>query len=233
MTEYDKTIGCRVAFPPSAIETTLAAEISNHGLTQAHVAETEKYAHATYFLNGGVEVPHAGEEFILVESRKDVPTHDLAPEMKAKEIADKAIERIEAGTDFLFINFANADMVGHTAVKEAMHVAIETVDRELIRVVEAVEAKNGAVFITADHGNAEHYFDSAKNEKITSHTLNLVPAILTIKGVSLSNGTLADVAPTCLAIMGLPIPPAMTGKDLVKRISNPSSRNRSEGSRSF
>lgn len=214
MTEYDKTIDCRVAFPPSSIETTLAAEMARHGLTQAHVAETEKYAHATYFLNGGVETPHAGEEFILVESRKDVPTHDLAPEMKAKEIADQAIERIAAGTDFLFINFANADMVGHTAVKSAMHVAIATVDRELGRVVDAVEALGGAVFITADHGNAEHYFDAGKNEKITSHTMNFVPAILTLKGATLKNGTLADVAPTCLAVMGLPIPAAMTGKDL-------------------
>jgi 2,3-bisphosphoglycerate-independent phosphoglycerate mutase len=216
MTEYDKTINCRVAFPPNAIETTLAAEISKHGLKQAHIAETEKYAHATYFLNGGVETPHAGEEFVLVESRKDVPTHDLAPEMKAKEIADQAIEKINGGTDFLFINFANADMVGHTAVKEAMYVAVETVDRELGRVVDAVRAKGGAVFITADHGNAEHYFDADKKEKITSHTLNLVPAILTLPGVKLANGTLADVAPTCLKVMGLPIPPSMTGKDLMR-----------------
>lgn len=216
MTEYDKTIDCRVAFAPNAIETTLAAEISKHGLTQAHIAETEKYAHATYFLNGGVEEPHAGEEFVLVESRKDVPTHDLAPEMKAKEIADKAIEKIEGGTDFLFINFANADMVGHTGVKEAIHVAVETVDRELGRVVEAAVQKGGAVFITADHGNAEHYFDPVKNEKITSHTMNLVPAILTMNGVALKNGTLADVAPTCLGVMGLPIPPSMTGRDLTK-----------------
>ncbi len=217
MTEYDKAIDCRVAFAPNAIETTLAAEVSKHGLTQAHIAETEKYAHATYFLNGGVEVPHAGEEFVLIESRKDVPTHDLAPEMKAREIADQAIERIEAGADFIFINFANADMVGHTGVKEAIHLAVQTVDRELGRVVDAVRARHGAVFITADHGNAEHYFDPAKNEKITSHTMNLVPAILTLPGVALANGTLADVAPTCLSVMGLPIPPSMTGRDLTKR----------------
>ena len=217
MTDYDKTIDCRVAFGPNAVETTLAAEISRHGLTQAHIAETEKYAHATYFLNGGVEAPHAGEEFVLVESRKDVPTHDLAPEMKAREIADKAIEKIEGGTDFIFINFANADMVGHTGIPEAIHVAVETVDRELGRVVEAATECGGAVFITADHGNAEHYFDAAKNEKITSHTMNLVPAILTVPGGRLKNGTLADVAPTCLSVMGLPIPPSMTGHDLTKR----------------
>lgn len=216
MTEYDKTIDCRVAFPPNAIETTLAAEISKHGLTQAHIAETEKYAHATYFLNGGVETPHAGEEFVLIESRKDVPTHDLAPEMKAKEIADAAIERIKAGVDFMFINFANADMVGHTAAPKAMHIAIETVDRELGRVISAVEEIGGAVFITADHGNAEHYFDPQKNEKITSHTMNLVPAILTMPGIKLANGSLADVAPTILAILGLPIPSSMTGRNLTK-----------------
>ncbi len=214
MTEYDKTIDCRVAFPPSSIETTLSAELSRHGLSQAHIAETEKYAHATYFLNGGVETPHEGEEFVLVESRKDVPTHDLAPEMRAKDIADKAIEKIAAGVDFIFINFANADMVGHTAVKEAIHAAIATVDRELGRVIDAAIAAGGAVFVTADHGNAEHYFDEKKNEKITSHTMNRVPAILTIDGVKLSGGTLADVAPTVLAAMGLPIPSSMTGKNL-------------------
>jgi len=214
MTEYDQTIACRVAFPPNAVATTLAAEISLNGLTQAHIAETEKYAHATYFLNGGVEAPHAGEEFILVESRKDVSTHDLAPEMKAKEIADKALERLAAGTDFIFINFANADMVGHTAVKEAMHVAVETVDRELGRVVDAAAELGGAVFITADHGNAEHYYDAAKQEKITSHTMNLVPAILTVKGAKLTDGSLADVAPTVLSVMGLPVPPSMTGHNL-------------------
>jgi 2,3-bisphosphoglycerate-independent phosphoglycerate mutase len=216
MTEYDKTIGCRVAFPPSSIETTLAAELSKNGLTQAHIAETEKYAHATYFLNGGKEEPHAGEEFILVESRKDVATHDLAPEMRAKEIADKAIQQINAGTDFLFINFANADMVGHTANREAILVAISVVDRELGRVFDAVKEKNGAMFVTADHGNAEHYFDAEKNEKITSHTMNLVPAILTVAGITLDAGTLADVAPTCLVAMGLSIPPSMTGKNLIK-----------------
>jgi len=218
MTEYDKTIDCRVAFPPNKVETTLAAEIANNGLTQAHIAETEKYAHATYFLNGGSETPHAGEEFVLVESRKDVQTYDLAPEMKAKEIADKAIDRIEAGTDFIFINFANADMVGHTGVKDAIHIAVETVDRELGRVLDAALSRGGAAFVTSDHGNAEHYFDAAKNEMITSHTLNLVPAILTIAGAKLANGTLADVAPTCLSVMGLPIPPSMTGHDLTKQV---------------
>jgi 2,3-bisphosphoglycerate-independent phosphoglycerate mutase len=114
----------------------------------------------------------------------------------------------------LFINFANADMVGHTAVPEAIHVAVETVDRELGRVLNATLERGGAVFVTADHGNAEHYFDAQKKEKITSHTINLVPAILTIKGAKLKNGTLADVAPTVLSAMGLPIPAQMTGHDL-------------------
>lgn len=215
MTDYDKTIDCRVAFPPLAIATTLAAEVSHHGLTQAHIAETEKYAHATYFLNGGVEVPYANEEHILVASRKDVPTHDLAPEMRAHEIIDKALEKIAGGTDFIFINLANADMVGHTANPEAIHLAVETIDRELERLVEATTSAGGAVFITSDHGNAEHYFDAKKNEKITSHTMNLVPAILTVSGAKLVNGTLADVAPTVLGLLNLPVPPSMTGKNLV------------------
>ena len=155
MTQYDKTFDCPVAFEPTVIETTLAKEISKAGLTQAHVAETEKFAHATYFLNGGEEKPYAGEKHILVPSRKDVPTHDLAPEMMAEEIANKAIEEINKGTDFIFINFANADMVGHTANREAIIAGVEKVDAELKRVIEVLLQKGGVAFITADHGNAE------------------------------------------------------------------------------
>lgn len=215
LTEYDAKINAHVAFPPQRVETTLAAEISKAGLTQAHIAETEKYPHATYFLNGGRETPHEGETHILVESRKDVPTHDLAPEMRAKEIADKAIEQIESGTNFLFINFANADMVGHTANVPAIITAVETVDRELKRVLDALHAKGGVAFITSDHGNAEVNMDTETGAKHTAHTLNIVPAILTEKGHSLASGTLADVAPTVLTIFGLPIPPSMNGKVLI------------------
>lgn len=215
LTEYDSNLGAIVAFPSTAIETTLANEIAKAGLTQVHIAETEKYAHATYFLNGGTERPHAGEEHVLVESRKDVQTHDLAPEMKAKEIADKAIQYVEKGIDFMFINFANADMVGHTANVPALKIAVETIDRELKRVVEAVEAKGGAVFITADHGNAETNIDLATGERHTAHTVNVVPAILTLKDVQLNNGNLSDVAPTILKLMELEVPKSMTGRNLI------------------
>ncbi len=216
LTEYDATLAVDVAFRPERVQTTLSAEISKAGLTQAHVAETEKYAHATYFLNGGVETPHEGEEFVLVESRKDVPTHDLAPEMKAKEITDEALKRIENGTDFLFINYANADMVGHTANVPAVKIAVETIDRELARLVPAVVERGGAVFISADHGNAEMNVDPHSGEKHTAHTLNLVPGILTIEGKQLrQSGTLADIAPTILELMQLPQPESMKGKSLL------------------
>jgi 2,3-bisphosphoglycerate-independent phosphoglycerate mutase len=215
LTQYDKNLPALVAFPPVDIDTTLGNEVSLAGLTQAHIAETEKYAHATYFLNCLHDGLYPGEEHILVESNK-VKTHDLAPEMKAKEIADKALEQIEQGTDFLFINFANADMVGHTGNVAAIKVAVETVDRELQRVVEAVVGKGGAVFITADHGNAEQNMDRVTGERHTAHTTNLVPAIVAGSEGVLQNGTLADVAPTMLHIMGLPQPEGMTGKNLLE-----------------
>jgi 2,3-bisphosphoglycerate-independent phosphoglycerate mutase len=216
LTAYDQAFDCLVAFPPVAPKVTLADVIESAGLTQAHIAETEKYAHATYFLNGGRELPHEGEEFVLIESRKDVATHDQAPEMRAKEIADKAIEYIGKGTDFLFINFANADMVGHTANVPALIKAIETIDRELTRVIKATLAKGGFAIITADHGNAEQNFDEATNERHTAHTENLVPVILTLKHRTIRNGTLADITPTLLSLMDLPIPDAMTGTVLAK-----------------
>ena len=214
LTEYDKNLKAHVAFGPSKIDTTLAEEISNAGLTQAHIAETEKYPHATYFLNGGREKAHEGEEFVLIESRKDVLTHDLAPEMKAREVADAAISRILSGVNFIFINFANADMVGHTANKRAIITAIETVDRELGRVIAALRARGGVAFITADHGNAEVNVDPVTGERHTAHTINVVPAILTEKGYTLHPGALSDIAPTILALYGLPVPKAMTGREL-------------------
>ena len=215
MTEYDDAIPSLVAFPKSTVATTLAAEISKAGLRQAHIAETEKYAHATFFLNGGRNEPYEGESHILVESRKDVPTHDLAPEMRAKEIADKAIEQLAAGTSFLFINFANADMVGHTANVPAIVTAVQTVDAELRRVVEWTLSLGGVAVITADHGNAELNIDPASGERHTAHTLNVVPVIITIPGAHVSPGTLADIAPTALFLLGLPVPAAMTGKVLL------------------
>lgn len=225
MTEYDPSIKSEAAFPPNRPEATLAAEISKAGLTQSHIAETEKYAHVTYFFNGGKQEPEKGESDFLVESRKDVKTHDQKPEMRAKEIADKAIERINNGDDFILINFANADMVGHSANKPAIITAVETVDRELKKVTDAVLAKEGVAIITADHGNAEQNVDSATGEMHTAHTLNQVPFILVPTDAELqatsyklqaNNGSLADVAPTILQLMNLPKPPSMTGKSLIE-----------------
>ncbi len=215
MTMYDENLACPVAFPSFIPPVTLADEFAKRGFTQAHIAETEKYAHATYFLNGGRAEPHEREEFILIESRK-VLTHDQAPEMRAKEITDAALRQVEVGTQFIFINYANADMVGHTANHSAIIQAIETVDAELKRLVERVEAKGGVVFVTADHGNAEQSFDASSNQSHTAHTMNLVPAIVTKRGLKLrSRGTLADVAPTLLELLALPIPQEMTGKSLL------------------
>ena len=213
LTEYDKNIPSIVAFPPNIITTTLAQEISNAGLSQAHIAETEKYAHATYFLNGGRELPHPHEEHILIESRKDIATHDQAPKMRAKEIADAALQCIAKGTDFLFINFANADMVGHTGNVPALITALEEVDAQLKRVIEAMLAQGGAALITADHGNAETNIEHETNETHTAHTTNMVPVIVTTDGV-LHDGTLADVTPTMLHLMHLSQPEVMTGHNL-------------------
>ena len=218
LTQYDPTIPSLAAFPQKKIETTLAAEISRAGLSQVHIAETEKYAHATYFLNGGTETLHPGERNVLIESRKDVKTHDEAPEMRAKEIADAAVIEIGQGSQFLFINFANADMVGHTANVPAVIRAAEEVDTQLKRVCEAILAKGGVAFITADHGNAELNIDPDTQEQHTAHTMNLVPAILTTHSFRrIKAGTLADVAPTILALLSLPIPPAMTGGILLEK----------------
>jgi 2,3-bisphosphoglycerate-independent phosphoglycerate mutase len=217
--EYSLEAGCLVAFSPIDIETTLGKEISKAGLSQAHIAETEKFPHATYFLNGGVETPYDGEKDLLLPSRKDVQTHDQAPEMRAQSIADKAVEEINAGTNFIFINFANPDMVGHTANVPAIITAIEKVDVELGRVIDATEARGGVAFITADHGNAELNIDPITGKKHTSHTTNPVPAIVTIEVAELRDGgSLADIAPTILTLHGLEVPEGMTGVNLLTRV---------------
>jgi 2,3-bisphosphoglycerate-independent phosphoglycerate mutase len=215
LTEYHKDFKCEIAFPPVSIETVLAREISEAGLTQAHIAETEKFPHATFFLNGGKNEPHEGEKHIMLDSRKDVATHDLAPKMRAGSIADKAIEEINAGTNFLFINFANPDMVGHTANVPAIVEALEEVDMQLGRVLFALEEKGGVAFVTADHGNAEVNIDPETGEKHTSHTINPVPAIITDIKYKMKNGTLADIAPTILSIFEINKPASMNGGNLL------------------
>lgn len=229
MTSYGDEFNYPVVFPSLLIETTLAKEISNDGFTQAHIAETEKFPHATYFLNGGVEKPYPGEAHILLASHKDVPTHDLAPKMRAEGIADKAIEQIEMGTDFIFINFANADMVGHTANVPAIIESVEEADKHLGRVIDSVVAHGGVAFITADHGNAELNIDQTTGNKHTAHTTNLVPMIVTDKGIKLRTEgnstnsvnfgvpTLADIAPTIFDEMQIKKPDFMTGESLIVR----------------
>ncbi len=223
LTEYDKADAehVQIAFPKLAIETTLAKEIAHAGKSQAHIAETEKFPHATYFLNGGVETPYEKEKHILLDSRKDVATHDLAPKMRAEAIADKALEEIAAGTDFIFINFANPDMVGHTANVPAIIEAIEETDTQLGRVVDALIARGGVAIVTADHGNAEVNIDQETGKKHTAHTINPVPCILagsdkTATHIAAS-GTIADLAPTVLGLMALDKPAFMTGKSLILR----------------
>jgi len=215
MTEYGNDTGALVAFPKVDIETTLASEISKAGLSQVHIAETEKFPHATYFLNGGREVPHLREEHIVLPSRKDVKTHDMAPKMRAEGIADRAIEQISKGIDFIFINFANPDMVGHTANVPAIIEAVEEVDKQLKRVVEELIGNGGVAFITADHGNAEVNIDPDTGGNHTAHTLNPVPAIVTDTKFQIHEGGLSDIAPTVLKIIGVEKPEAMTGQSLI------------------
>lgn len=214
MTEYNKAFDARIAFPTEPVDTTLAGELSKAGLTQSHIAETEKYAHVSYFFNGGREDPHEKELHILIDSRKDVKTHDQAPKMRAKEITDAALERIKAGDDFILINYANADMVGHTGNASATKTAIETLDAELRRLHEATEKAHGVMLITADHGNAETNVDE-NGDMHTAHTTNRVPCILTKTGIQLRDGSLKDVAPTVLTLLSLPVPREMTGTSLI------------------
>ncbi len=207
-------------FPPEALTEVLGAVISDAGLTQLRIAETEKYAHVTFFLNGGEETLFPGEERILVPSPK-VATYDLQPEMSAEEVTDRLVEAIEADRfDFIVVNYANTDMVGHTGNLGAAIKAVETVDRCLGRLRDAVVARGGAMLITADHGNAETMQDPETRQPHTAHTLNRVPVVLVAAGSGinrLSDGRLADVAPTLLALLGLPQPAAMTGRSLLQR----------------
>lgn len=215
MTSYDPHIPCAAAFPKINIDMPLARILSDAGFSHVHIAETEKYAHVTYFLNGGREEQHRHGDHILIESRRDIPTHDHAPEMRARAITDAAIHALEKKVPFIFINYANADMVGHTGNISAIHEALVCLDQELQRLMNALTRKNACAFITSDHGNVERNYDEESGQPHTAHTTNPVPAILTIPSMRLRAGTLADVAPTILEILNLPPLPTMTGCSLL------------------
>lgn len=217
-TEYEAGLGARVAFPKEEVTQTLAEVVSAAGLRQFHVAETEKYAHVTYFINGGREAPFPGEERLLVPSPK-VATYDATPAMSAVAVADAVVERVQCGDAALVVvNFANADMVGHTGVFQATVDAVAVVDACIGRIADAALSRGGAVLMTADHGNAELKIDRRDGSRLTAHTTSPVPVILcgTDATALRPGGGLADVAPTVLVAMGLTVPEAMTGRDLAE-----------------
>ncbi len=220
--DYDDTIENKhVVFKKEEIHNTLGEYIASLGKTQCRIAETEKYAHVTFFFNGGIEEPNRFEDRILVPSPKDVPTYDLKPQMSAPQVCEKLCEAIRSGKyDLIICNFANPDMVGHTGVIDAAVKAIETVDECIGKVCEAVKEVGGAMFICADHGNADMMIDPVTGESFTAHTTSPVPFILFNAGSDLrlrEQGVLADIAPTLLELMELPIPSEMTGKSLLIR----------------
>lgn len=216
-TQYDKTIeNIGIAYPQQKIEMTLGKYLSMNDKTQLRIAETEKYAHVTFFFNGGIEAPEEGETRMLIESPK-VATYDLKPEMSAIEMTDKLVEAIESDAfDFIVVNYANPDMVGHTGVYEAAVQAVECVDACLGRIVEAIEKKSGNYIITSDHGNAEEMF-TEDGSPMTAHSVNHVPCIIGGVGdVKLNkNAKLCDLAPTLLGMLGMDVPEQMEGKSII------------------
>ena len=219
MTEYEEGLDAGVAYRADEVDMPLARVISEHGLRQFHTAETEKYAHVTYFINGRRETPFPGEDRLLVPSPK-VPTYDQQPEMSAAGVTDTAVEHIRSGQyDLVIMNYANADMVGHTGVIEAAIRAVETVDTGVGRVVEATLAVGGGLLITADHGNAEQLIEYDTGKPFTAHTTYPVPLYLVVPQLAhvqfRTDGILADVAPTILQVMGIPQPKDMTGRSLI------------------
>ena len=217
MTQYDRTFTFPVVFAPQSLTGSLAEVMAAQHLTNLRVAETEKYPHVSYFFNCGVELPYRGEDRTLVPSPK-VPTYDLQPEMSAKGITDALVSDIESRKhDVIICNFANADMVGHTGKLDAAVKAVETIDQCLGRIVRAVRDANGTLILTADHGNAEEMWNAELNEPHTAHTCNPVPLIIVDDVTSTrlrEGGSLKDVAPTMLGILGVPAPEEMTGRDL-------------------
>jgi 2,3-bisphosphoglycerate-independent phosphoglycerate mutase len=219
MTVYDRTFNLPVVFTPQTFEGNLADVLEAHGFTNLRLAETEKYAHVTYFFNCGREQPYRGEDRVLVPSQK-VATYDLMPEMSAPGITDELVADLEAGRHQVVIcNFANADMVGHTGRLDAAVVAVETLDRCLGRIMRSLKSVGGTAIVTADHGNAEQMWDDELNGPHTAHTSNPVPVVLcddAYVGRRLRDGSLRDVAPTMLSLLGIPKAPEMTGMDLIE-----------------
>ena len=219
MTQYDASMpNVHVAFKPQTLVNTLGETISKLGLKQLRIAETEKYAHVTFFFNGGVETVYEGEDRILVSSPK-VATYDMQPEMSAYEVTDKLLEALNTDKyDVVILNFANCDMVGHTGDMEAAVKAVEAVDECIGKVYDKVMEKNGVILITADHGNAEQMVDPSDKSVFTAHTTNVVPLVVAGLGdIKLETGRLADLAPTMLDIMNVDIPEEMTGKSLITK----------------
>jgi len=218
MTQYDEKIkGVSVAYPPDFPEQTFGETVSKFGFTQLRIAETEKYAHVTFFFNGGLEQTFPGEERILIPSPKEFPTYDLIPEMSAFKVADAACEEILSGKhDIIIINFANCDMVGHTGDYNAAVKAVQTVDKCVGMVREAAWQVGGYLVVTADHGNAEEMLQADGVSRHTAHSLNPVPFIVSGADIELRPGRLADISPTLLGLLGLEQPELMTGRSLVK-----------------
>jgi len=218
LTQYDITIDAPVAYPPQVLKNILSEVLSKNGLKQLRIAETEKYAHVTFFFNGGVEKPYPHEDRILIPSPK-VATYDLKPEMSAYEVTDRVLKEIESGKyDVVIMNYANCDMVGHSGILEAAIKAVEAVDRSVGKIVELVKSLGGVTIITADHGNAEQMYDPATHGPHTAHTCDKVPFILVpdVKGNKIrQNGILADIAPTILKLLAIEMPEEMTGKSLI------------------
>ncbi len=217
MTEYDPSLALPVAFQPERPKTCLAEVISQAGLAQFHCAETEKYAHVTFFFNGGKEAAYPLEDRALIPSPKEVATYDLKPEMSAAAVAEATIAAIESGKyGFIVVNFANGDMVGHTAVPEAVIAAVETLDKEVTRVLKAAQAQGMPVLLTADHGNCEEMVDPITKQPHTQHTIYPVPCLLVSDQPKMftTGGTLVDIAPTVLDLLNIAKPQEMTGSSL-------------------
>lgn len=220
LTEYDRTYPCRAVFAPQTLAMGLGETVSNAGLKQLRMAETEKYPHVTYFFNGGVEPPYPGEDRIIVPSPKDVPTYDFKPEMSAPEVTSTIVPKLQ-DYDLVILNFANPDMVGHTGVVEAAVKAVETIDEGVRAVVEETLRLGGKLIVTADHGNCE-YMRNPDGSPNTAHTTNLVNAIYVAADAAdygVNDGILADIAPTLLDMLGLAQPAEMTGKSLLRRLA--------------